>query len=624
MFKSRFSRIVGVIAIALPMVLVGAFSNFATEGIALRVETRTLTNEQLSNLVLSRLEQLSESYPRRVLESPEFIQQVAAQERSNYINRLLLVTKAEGAGLRVGNKELVANISSNELFRIDGRFSRDRYQDIIDDTYSYERTTRDDLLANKVRGMLDSAPLASGMMEHLLSFGSEERLFRKVTLPVKLDEEREITETEKSGFYNENLTDYIEPEAARYAHVTLGPDDFTSTAEIDEEALREDYEARGDRLRDAAERQLSMIMLADEEAAAAVYAELQEGADFAALARERSIDAGSKETGGDMGLLSRSDFPEAVAKVIFSTPVGELVPPQDLDGDWAVFKVTGLVGGKTRPFDEVRDELLAERREDDVLQQLEDRILEIEESLAADPGQTLAALAAEFGLEVEEGDWTVFEPGEEPPAPFDDVEVLGAALDEDFRSGGEVSPAIARADGDYIFLQALEVRAEEVLEFEEVAPKIELTLRRNYAVTELLQRVRGNLNAALEDGAALPYAFDDQEQGRVSLTGELPGGITEQNRQVMFDYQFYSNTDKLPVYVVDVSPAQDRIDLFRIDAIEREEPSEAYREEYNTLYAQVMRSLMEIGLSNELRNEYEVVEFGTAPEGQQQPPQPAS
>ncbi|MBF2735221.1 MAG: peptidyl-prolyl cis-trans isomerase [Betaproteobacteria bacterium AqS2] len=622
MFKSRTSRLIGVIAVSLPMVLVGAFSNFGDEtGIAVRVENRTLTNGQLLGLVESQIEELVGVYPRSTLESPEFIESLVAQVRNEFAQRLLLVTKADDYGLRINDEELAEAIASNELFRIDGRFSMDRYQAIITNSFSYESTTRDDLLLARMRDMFEAATVVDGALDLLESFDAEVRKVRHIALPIEVDDSIEITDAQVAGYYNENLETYVERAATRFAHLTLVPEDFTvEDGLIDEEELRQDYEARQDRLQGAAERQLGMIMFEAEDEAAAAYEELQAGADFAEMARERSIDTGSSAAGGDIGLLSREDLPAAVAEVVFSTPVGELVPPQDLEGSWAVFEVKGAVGGSSRPFEEVRDELVAQRRADELAQQLEEMVIALEEKQAEDEDVALADLAANFGFEAGTSDWLpqTPRPGDEAEAPFDDPEVLAAARDEEFAAGGQVSPAISLAEGGYAFLQPLEVRPERVIPLSEVEDKIRLIVRRRQVIAGMLEEIQENLNAAAaEDGPALPYDFDAQPVLEVSRTGKLPEPLQEYNRLRLFDYRYYSNRDSLPMYVFTVNPAEDTIDMLRVDAIEAGELDEESFEEMRVGYRRTMQSLLEQGMTQDLQEEYDVNTF--APEQAQAP-----
>jgi peptidyl-prolyl cis-trans isomerase C len=80
------------------------------------------------------------------------------------------------------------------------------------------------------------------------------------------------------------------------------------------------------------------VIAARKPEAEALLAELQGGADFATLAREKSEDPGSKETGGDLGWAPRSAFVPAFDEAIFSMKPGELRLVQS-DYGWHVIQL---------------------------------------------------------------------------------------------------------------------------------------------------------------------------------------------------------------------------------------------------------------------------------------------
>lgn len=89
---------------------------------------------------------------------------------------------------------------------------------------------------------------------------------------------------------------------------------------------------------------------ADRKATAeAILAELQNGGDFAALARDRSDDPGSAVNGGDLGWAPRGIYVEPFEAAIFSMQPGELRLVQT-DYGWHIIEVTD--GPEVRPFDD--------------------------------------------------------------------------------------------------------------------------------------------------------------------------------------------------------------------------------------------------------------------------------
>ncbi|HEY0789343.1 MAG TPA: peptidylprolyl isomerase, partial [Thermoanaerobaculia bacterium] len=88
--------------------------------------------------------------------------------------------------------------------------------------------------------------------------------------------------------------------------------------------------------------------------ASEIAGRLRGGADFAALAKQVSVDRQTAERGGDLGFVGHGTFPEDVDKMIFSLPVGSVTDPVRTGYGMHVFKVTDK---QTRSFEEVEQAL---------------------------------------------------------------------------------------------------------------------------------------------------------------------------------------------------------------------------------------------------------------------------
>ena len=104
------------------------------------------------------------------------------------------------------------------------------------------------------------------------------------------------------------------------------------------------------------EADLSIIMVQTEEEGNAVKALLDGGADFAATAKEKSLDPRTKDNGGSMGKMDLRQLPPAMRTPIEAAEAGALVGPISLMGSWAVFKLNSKDTGVT-PLEEVKDEV---------------------------------------------------------------------------------------------------------------------------------------------------------------------------------------------------------------------------------------------------------------------------
>ena len=108
--------------------------------------------------------------------------------------------------------------------------------------------------------------------------------------------------------------------------------------EVSEEDLRAEYERQTANL-DREEYRASHILLETEEAAQAVIDELAGGADFAALAAERSIDPAG-DTGGDLGWFQAGSMVPEFTAAVASMDVGETSDaPVKSDFGWHVIRL---------------------------------------------------------------------------------------------------------------------------------------------------------------------------------------------------------------------------------------------------------------------------------------------
>jgi peptidyl-prolyl cis-trans isomerase C len=99
------------------------------------------------------------------------------------------------------------------------------------------------------------------------------------------------------------------------------------------------------------------ILLATEAEAKSVIAELDKGADFAALAKKYSKDPGA-EAGGDLGYFGHDDMVKEFADAAFALSPGQYTKtPVKTDFGWHVIKVEDRRAGKPPSFEEAREQL---------------------------------------------------------------------------------------------------------------------------------------------------------------------------------------------------------------------------------------------------------------------------
>ena len=98
------------------------------------------------------------------------------------------------------------------------------------------------------------------------------------------------------------------------------------------------------------------ILLDNREAANAVVADLANGADFAALAKEHSKGP-SGPSGGDLGYFSKQSMVPAFSDAAFKLAAGETSPPVQTQFGWHVIRVEDRRNRPVPPLNQVRDQI---------------------------------------------------------------------------------------------------------------------------------------------------------------------------------------------------------------------------------------------------------------------------
>lgn len=172
---------------------------------------------------------------------------------------------------------------------------------------------------------------------------------------------------EGAGFQSEAQLRTLVEESQRIEAVLAS---IRENITVTEEQLRVAYQNRREEFRTEAQVCARHILLETEEAAQDVLAELEQGADFAELAQERSTGPSGPQ-GGDLGCLSPGQTVAPFDEAAFAAPVGEPVGPVETQFGHHVILVYEQREAGLTPFDEVRDQLRQQ-----IVQERADRMVE--------------------------------------------------------------------------------------------------------------------------------------------------------------------------------------------------------------------------------------------------------
>ena len=99
------------------------------------------------------------------------------------------------------------------------------------------------------------------------------------------------------------------------------------------------------------------ILVENEDEAKKIAADLKKGGDFAAIAKEKSKDPGSKDQGGDLGFFSKDQMVPEFAEAAFKLDKGQISDPVKSQFGWHVIRVDDKRAKQPPTFDQVKDQI---------------------------------------------------------------------------------------------------------------------------------------------------------------------------------------------------------------------------------------------------------------------------
>ncbi|PWV97905.1 parvulin-like peptidyl-prolyl isomerase [Paenibacillus cellulosilyticus] len=126
---------------------------------------------------------------------------------------------------------------------------------------------------------------------------------------------------------------------------------------ITDSAIRSYYNQYKDSFNTPEQVHASHILVATKDEADAIYTQLINGTDFAALAKEKSIDTGSGANGGDLGYFARGVMVSEFEDAAFSLKVGEISLPVQSQYGYHLILVTDHKAAVTKTLEDVKDQI---------------------------------------------------------------------------------------------------------------------------------------------------------------------------------------------------------------------------------------------------------------------------
>ncbi|QXH71263.1 SurA N-terminal domain-containing protein [Pseudomonas atacamensis] len=432
------------------------------------------------------------------------------------IDRKLLLQGAEQAKFSFSEAALDQVILQTPEFQVDGKFSSERFDQVIRQL-GYSRMQFRQMLAQEMLiGQLRAGVAGSGFVTdaEVLAFARLEKQTRDfATLNVKANPAAvKLTDDEVKAYYDEHAKEFMTPDQVIIDYVELKKSSFFDQVAVKDEDLEAAYQKEIANLAEQRRAAHILIEVNDKTTEAQakakideVQARLAKGEKFEALAKEFSQDPGSANNGGDLGYAGPGVYDPAFEKALYSLSKDQVSEPIHTDFGYHLIKLLGVEAPEVPTLASLKDKLTRELKAAQVEQRFVEATKQLEDS--AFEASDLAQPAADLKLTVHTSKPFGREGGEGVAA---NRAVVTAAFSPEVIDEGANSTAIELDPETVIVLRSKEHLKPAQLPLESVSAAIRTQLTKEHASAEAKTRAE-KLIADLRDGKApLDKAIDGQ------------------------------------------------------------------------------------------------------------------
>ncbi len=474
--------------------------------------------------------------------------QLKRQALQSLISRQLILQAAEKDGLVVGDQLLAARIHAIGAFRKDGKFDADLYQQLLarqgQTPAGFEQQMRLMLTGQQLTdGLSSSAFVSAAELGRVYRLQQQKRSFAYLTIPSKpLQAAIKPSEADIKAYYDAHAAAFTTPQRVRLSYVRLNTQTLGKDIQIDEQAVREEYEQRKNALKTQEQRRASHILFtlaadADEASvettrkeAEKVLQQIRDGADFAKLAKQYSDDPGSAEKGGDLGYFGAGNMVPAFDQAVFSMNKGEVSDLVRSQFGFHIIKLTDIKESEIQPLEKVHDELVKDLKQRQIGDLYYEQLERLSNTAFENP-DSLQASADALGLQIMTSDWLNADSGTgigEYPG------VRAAAFSDDVLESGNNSEPVEVGADDAIVLRVKDREPAHPTPLAEVRERIITQLKQERAAQaarekgeQVLQQLQaGKPMSELAAGEKLSVKTAE------AITRDAPGYNPELKQQV--------------------------------------------------------------------------------------------
>lgn len=518
----------GVIAksILVLVILSFAFTGVSSYlGSSTEVAAATVNGEEISNSALEqayenergRLEQQLGDMFSTLSADDNYMQSVKQSVLERLVAEKLLDQNAAELGLRVSDEQIRTAIMQEPAFQTDGRFDNDRYQAILRQLGYQANSFRDMMRVDMTRRQLVATLVGSefvlpGEAEYLANIQGQTRDINYLVIDsTPFLAAASVTDEQIQTYYNSNLGQFVRPEIVSLNYIELDAKQLAADVTVTEADAQAYYDENKVQYLQPEKRLAAHILIGldddnAEEKAEAIYQKLQNGEDFAALAKAESQDTFSGEQGGQLDWFEAGVMEPEFDAALFALDKGSYSNVVKTNFGYHIIKALDIQAGAEAPFADVKEKIIAQLQE----QQSVDKFYELQQVLADtsyEVPDTLSEAARELGVEVKT---TPEFTRNSAPALFSKPAILKEAFSSNVLLDGMNSDVLEVEANHVVVIRVNSHKAAGTMELAEVRDGIAGRLKQEQANENARQQAQDAMAAFKADGVTAGYLVKDK------------------------------------------------------------------------------------------------------------------
>ena len=422
------------------------------------------------------------------IDSPAQVANLKRQVLASLIDQELLRQYANELKLGVSDARIKQEIVTTPTFQNNGKFDNTLYQQTLQNNgisaETYAGYVREALRLEQLQSGLGTTTfIVPAQQEKLVKLFFQSRQIRLANLPLANEiAKQEVSDEEIQAYYDAHKAEFTIPETVKVQYLDLSGAAMENNINITDVEIAQYYQDNKPQFTTQGQQRLAHIQVKTEQQAQELYQQLQNGANFADLAKNHSIDPTSAERGGDLSWVSAGEFPKVFEDAANALAVGQYSQPVNLDNHYHIILVEERKEPQLQPLESVKAQIAAQIRQNLVNTQFYSIEKRVAEKAFEDPS-SLNAAAEVGGVKVQE---TSYFSRDDIPAELNYPNVISAVFDSDLSQGGSNSEPMNVGEQHSVVVRVLDHKPQSIKTLDEAKADITAHLKHQKAEAVVL------------------------------------------------------------------------------------------------------------------------------------------